>query len=97
MDEYILDADGNPVPCDDVLEWAKWFQGADRCVAKTEISDGVNVSTVFLGLDHNFMGGTPVLWETMIFGGPHDQYCDRYTSREDALRGHEMAVAIAKG
>ena len=28
--------------------------------------------TVFLGLDHDFLDrGDPILWETMVFGGPH--------------------------
>lgn len=57
--------------------------------------DGVRVSTVFLGLDHSFGAGPPVLWETMIFGGDHDEYQERYTSYEDAVEGHARACAIA--
>jgi hypothetical protein len=38
-----------------------------------------------------------VLLETMIFGGRHDQYKMRYSSRAEALKGHEVAVALAKG
>lgn len=28
---------------------------------------GIEVSTVFLGMDHAFLDGPPVLWETMVF------------------------------
>lgn len=39
---------------------------------------------------------TPVLWETMIFGGINDQYQERYTSYEDALEGHQNAINFIK-
>jgi hypothetical protein len=50
-------------------EWARWFEKSDRRVALTQLPDGIEVSTVFLGLDHNFgMNGPPILFETMVFG-----------------------------
>jgi hypothetical protein len=83
---YIL-VDKEPVPVDDVLEWARMFEG-DRHVGNTTIKDVV-VSTVFLGIDHNFRpDGPPLLFETMVFGGEHDQYQDRYSTWEEAERGH---------
>lgn len=96
---YKLDEAGDPVPCDNVLEWAVWFAQSDaaRVVAKTELSSGCVVSTVFLGIDHNFRDDDPVLWETMMFGGDYDLACDRYRSRKDALVGHELWVLVAKG
>ena len=101
MDKYILDADGQPVKAD-LMTWAKWFKTAERHVAKDSIGQpegtDIDISTVFLGLDHRFSNtGEPVLWETMIFGGPHDGYQDRYTSRADADAGHAKAVRIVKG
>lgn len=57
----------------------------------------VRVSTVFLGIDHNWGRGPPVLWETMIFGGPHDEFQERYSSHESAVAGHARAVRIARG
>lgn len=35
-------------------------------VAKTEVGD-LEVSTVWLGIDHSFLGGPPIIFETMIF------------------------------
>jgi hypothetical protein len=96
---YILDADGEPQRCDDLMVWGAWFERASRdrsriiAADKDEGRDGggeILVSTVFLGLDHNFSGiGPPVLWETLVFGGPLDEEMHRYTSREAALAGHQ--------
>jgi hypothetical protein len=91
---YILDVTGEAIAVDDPVEWGKWMQTGDRKVSETRI-DGVLISTVFLGVDHNFREvGPQILWETMIFGGKHDQYQDRYTSRADAVEGHLKAVAM---
>lgn len=94
---YILDALGNPRQERDLLAWAMWYERADRHVGWDKLSEEVTVSTVFLGIDHGY-GRTnePVLWETMIFGGVHDHYQDRYTSRDAALAGHEHALRLAK-
>lgn len=94
-DKYILDKDGNVVPERDLLSWAKWFEDSSNRIVKADKVGDVRVSTIFLGIDHNFGDGAPVLWETMIFGGEHDGYQDRYTSREDALAGHEKALTLA--
>jgi hypothetical protein len=85
------------VPCATLLEWAQWAQWfelhtEDRIVAVDE-HRGVRVSTVFLGLDHSFGRGPPLLFETMIFGGPRDQDMRRYSTWEDAERGHRELVA----
>lgn len=94
---YILDEQGKPVREPDILKWAHWFEKADRHVAKDKFGK-VQVSTVFLGIDHNFhANGPPVLFETMIFGGPHDQYQERYSTKEDAIAGHRKAVALVEG
>ena len=51
--------------------------------------EDVSVSTVFLYMDHSFNGGTPLLFETMIFGGLHNNHQLRYSTWEDAEKGHE--------
>ena len=52
------------------------------------------VSTVFLGLNHQFGDGPPLIFETMIFSpGPLDQECWRYSTESEALVGHAAAVA----
>lgn len=94
--KYILEGK-IPKLVDDVFEWGEWFETADRKVARTVLPNDVEVSTVFLGLDHNFSGGVPILFETMIFGGEHDGYQERYATWEEAEAGHKQAVAKAEG
>ncbi len=98
LGKYILDEQHNPVPCTSLLKWADWFEDRNnRRVAATE-RGGVRVSTVFLGLNHNWMvSGPPLLFETMIFGGPHDQYMDRCSTWEEAEQMHQRACQLAFG
>lgn len=92
MKHYILDEKGAPVAEPDLMTWALWFEKADRHVGNETIGDS-KISTVFLGLDHAFGGGVPVLWETMVFGGKLDQEQDRCCgSREQAEAMHARMV-----
>lgn len=89
---YILDHNKEPIEAD-LMTWARWFETANRTVKATDIGE-VRISTVFLGLDHSFSEtGPPILYETMVFGGPLDEFQWRYSSREAALAGHARAVA----
>lgn len=94
---YYVMRDGVPVEVG-VREWATAF-GRDRdnrIVERTKVGD-VLVSTVFLGLDHNFTDeGPPILWETLVFGGPLNEEMYRYTSLEDAKAGHAAMVQRVK-
>lgn len=100
---YILDDDHNPVPAT-TEEWER-FVGRDddpKRVAFTEIeATQVSVSTVFLGIDHNFLRkGPPVLFETMVFGpSMRDDPFDimrRYHTWDEALAGHYDIVATVR-
>lgn len=95
-DKYIL-KNGVPVPCYDLLTWAKWFDKAgNRSLASTRVADSL-VSTVFLGINHRFHGdGPPILYETMVFSGKLEGYQMRYTTRQQALAGHKAAVKKVK-
>ena len=93
--QYILSEDGKIKECPDLIEWAKWMAAANRKIAFDEIND-VRISTIFLGLDRNYFDGPPTLFETMIFGGEHDQYQERYSTKEEALIGHQEAIALVK-
>jgi hypothetical protein len=85
------DRQGNPLH--DVEEFARMF--ANNRVAETMIGD-VRVSTVWLGVDHNFSGkGPPLIFETMVFGGDLDGECYRYPTETDALKGHASWVKAA--
>lgn len=101
---YILTDHHIAVPCD-LETWACMFENpANRIVQQTKIGP-VLVSTVFLGLDHSFGAGDPVLFETMVFDAEAgDNWMCRYCTWEEAVRGHETTVkatedlvAAAKG
>jgi hypothetical protein len=94
---YVLNAKGEPqlVNAEARTLAAAFSDMAQRRVALTAGSS-VEVSTVFLMIDHK-MGwdDKPVLWETMIFGGPHSDYQTRSRTLEEAILNHRMAVSLA--
>lgn len=60
-------------------------------------SDTIFVSTVFLGIDHNFaFEGPPVLFETMVFGGNAHEYQRRSCTWDEAMSVHAEAVQLVK-
>lgn len=85
------DRSGQPIG---MMEWATEMEG-NRRVAADEV-DGVRVSTVWLGLDHSFGGGCPLIFETMVFGGPLDMEQDRYSTEAEAIAGHVSMLARVK-
>lgn len=92
---YRLDGH-TPVECD-MFEYAKYFE--DKTLRKVALDTigGTMVSTVFLGTDHRHVpGGPPILFETMIFGGPHDEYQERFCTWDEAVAGHAAALKLAQ-
>jgi hypothetical protein len=111
-DKYIL-VGQTPVPIEGdartpegvvwLLEWGRWYEesGRDRSrIVKQEVVLGICwVSTVFLGLDHNFMpGGPPVLFESMAFwaheGGEEMDRCSTWLQAETMHR--RMVAEVAR-
>lgn len=84
-----------------LAEWSKlgtYVQGHPKVVGKTDIGE-IEVSTVFLMMDHNFMDeGPPLLFETMVFGGPEegDGYTERYATWNEAKEGHDRIVEAVR-
>lgn len=78
-----------------IEKWAVWFGNTDRTVKNTKVGDIV-ISTVFLGLDHNFnRSGPPLLFETMTFGDDEER-CRRYATWDEAVEGHKEIVSIVQ-
>src|SRR5262245_52935340 len=101
--KYTLSEDHIPIPCDDLHEWGVWFGTPGNRIVRQDELGPFFISTVFLGLDHNWSGrGMPLLFETMVFGvdlswsaaegwrwGRGDEcYCRRYRTWNEALAGH---------
>ena len=91
-DYFILDDDHNLIAAD-LMTWSHWFENAEnRVVAKTQVGNCV-VSTVCLGIDHNFMrDGRPLLFETMVFVDGNDEDCWRSSTWAEAVAQHERVV-----
>lgn len=94
------DRDGVPI---DTQSWGELV--ADKKyqrVLRTTVADAADpakaydVSTVWLGIDHNWGRGVPLIFETMVFGtGSEDMIADRYSTEELARGGHNaMVVSI---
>lgn len=96
MDNYYFNlVNGKPVPVS-FEEWVFHSDGDSWRVGLTDCGDGVTVSTVFLGLNHNWGHGEPLLYETMVFGGKFNDETERYTTVEQAIEGHRMMVQRVK-
>jgi len=85
----------NVVRVDNLMEWADWFERANRVVDVDIIGDA-KVSTVFLGIDHSIRGERPTLFETLVFGGDLDGECERYSTYEEAEAGHARWIDRVK-
>jgi|SRR5688572_6003576 len=93
---YYKLVDKKPVPCT-AQEYIDQYRGEkdkERIIKKTPMPDGSEVSTVFLGLNHNYGDEAPILFETMVFGGEYDLFCERYRTYVGAEAGHERAVKM---
>ncbi len=95
---YILNGH-EPVPATDIVEWARWFETADRIVRVTELPvQGGRLSTVFLGSDHGFGTGRPILFETALINAAGEfDILSRYSTWAEAEAGHEKFVAHLAG
>lgn len=95
MEYFRLDG-ATVVPCGRD-EWAQMIQSGAQ-VVKQDLVGEVKLSTVLLGIDHAFGGGMPQLFETMIFGGPHDEFQARWATYDEAVVKHEWIFeALSKG
>jgi hypothetical protein len=107
----------DPVPVS-LMEWATQYELRFAAielgdpdpwsVAVTDFDGGAHLSTVFLGMNHNYFGGPPILFETMLFGsevhvgqlfGGGVEYHEdlgqwRYCTWDEAAAGHEAIAGL---
>lgn len=88
---------GDPIT---LLEWSESYQSDQQRVAEDNVGPWW-VSTVWLGLNHQYGDGPPLIFETMIFPKNGDDinydghYSERYSTEAEAIEGHKRAVAWA--
>lgn len=80
----------------DYTEIEKLLSTKDYKIVKQELTDNERywVSTVWLGLNHNFTAGTPIIFETMVFDENSETQgenmdVERYSTEEEAIEGHK--------
>jgi len=90
--KYILSGH-EPVRCDDITEWGRFmWQHELRVVAQDDVGPHW-VSTVFLGIDHDWSGhGPPILFETMIFTNGESREQWRFSTWDQAEEWHHAVV-----
>lgn len=94
---HFFDRDGNPTS---LWVWAAlrdkptYMRVARTTIASAaDVAHAYDVSTVWLGIDHGFGIGPPVIFETMVFGDTMgDLACERYITEAAARRGHDQMV-----
>ncbi len=97
--KYLLNEDHGVTPVpegdDDLKLWTEGFEKSYRIVAQDQVGNKW-VSTVFLGIDHNYRDdGPPLLFETMVFEDDHGGDMWRYSTWDEAMEGHKAACAGA--
>jgi hypothetical protein len=105
---YTLDGK-TPVEESELKKWEQWYAQADRIVQSTDIpitqsnrfkfkiTDPdcvINVTTIFLGIDHSLHSDRPLLFSTKITGGQYDQRQQWTSSWSEAEAEHEFNVQM---
>ena len=91
MDGWYIEIDGKHVAVS--MKQVEAY-GKRKIIKQTTVGDAW-ISTVWLGLDHNFGDGLPQIYETMIFtenNGTHDHYQRRYSWWRTAQHHHDELV-----
>lgn len=93
---FILDENKKVIPCKNFIEWADFMernQGTNFVIVKKDNIGHKEVSTVFIGLNYN---NAPEVFETMVFNNGGSDHCERYSTYEEAMNGHERIVEMIK-
>jgi hypothetical protein len=87
---YILGKDNNPIPCE-AKDCGEMWRMVDNRIKRTSGFFYI-VSTVFLGIDHNFTENqdSPILFETAIMNGTKISVLERHATYQEAVSYHDQ-------
>jgi|SRR5690349_11295453 len=81
-------------------EWANQLLSMykeDKKHVAHEKLNGKTISTVWLGINHSFIRDEAAIFETMVLEDDfQDIYCRRYSTWQEAEKGHKIAVQWVK-
>lgn len=91
---YKLDENKNVIPC----KMEECTTTTKASIVKQEHLGEKWISTVFMHINHNYDVGEPLVFETMIKDKTYGwlDYCDRYSTWQEAEEGHKRAVEWVK-
>ncbi len=92
MSEY-YHRDGRPAASFQEIASEMSFPG--KRVAK-DTAGVAEVSTVFLGLNHGWGDGPPLIFESLVFDGPLDGEMRRYSTEIEARAGHAELLELVR-
>jgi hypothetical protein len=87
----LYDREGNPIS---IEQWRLLFEDKRYQILKQTQIGTLQVSTIWLGVDHNWdtymhnLDQRPLIFETMIFGSEEEKQW-RYASEQEALAHHD--------
>lgn len=106
--------DGKVIPEPNLFKWAEWFEEAhkkEKTLIKRTIIENIRISSIFLGLDHDFArvarplpeNYQPLIFETMIFDDNKkskiedlNNFQERYRTIEETIKRHNELVETVK-
>jgi hypothetical protein len=97
IQRFILHPDGSVSEEPNLLRWMECLDQTNPLLAHDRLPGAVHIQTVFLGTNRNYGAGDPLLFQSTILGGPHSGYLQRYSTKAEAMAGHERTVRIARG
>jgi hypothetical protein len=87
--------DGQPITSP--LEWSALHEDLGYVHVRMTAVGEAQVSTVWVGIPQ--AGSTPerpLIYESMVFGGPLDEQAWRYSTEGEATAGHDHVVALVR-
>ena len=80
-----------PIAVESFMEWSLWLMSAQTTVMINEVKNSI-VSTRFVGIDLNpgscNSESKPMVFETLVMGGPLDGKRNFYPTWDEAIQGH---------
>ena len=86
---YKLDEDNNVVPCESIYDHMEFMTNHSRLQVGFDKINGIGISTVFLGINHSYRTGKPVVFETALFYPDKTVVTKRYHTWKEAEIRHE--------
>lgn len=91
---FYYDRQGKPMTRD---EWIARFEyDMPYKIVAQESGPNWSVSTVWVGINHQFGDGPPLIFETLAHWPGEGEYMARYATEDEAKAGHEAILALAK-